>query len=1562
MDALNPAAAHKRLGDGYYEQKLVNEQVARLTGYRRLDGYGSDEEQFKALMEAGITFARGQQLTPGIALSPEQVARLTADIVWLETQTLTLIDGSTVDVLAPKVYLTVKPGDINAHGGLISAGKLAMDGAGSIVNSGTLAGRKIVDLAATDITNSGVVQGGKVRLRGQDVNIEGGTVSADTLLAVEADRIRVASTTATGGDERNGQTQIDRVAGLYVNNTSDGLLSLKASESIDFAAADLRNEAAGGQTQIISDGRINIGTAKLSSHGKQGELGGKNHRHVSQTSEAGSIIGAKGGILISAKDDLTVRQSSIGSDEGRVTLSGRNVDIGEGRQTLDLSESVYSKSRGFASKKTSLDRYRSRHDEAVGSSIEGREVVIRAGQDVNVRGSHVVSDGRTVLKAGNDVNITAAENTYADHEFHERKRLGLSGGFKDGVLSVGAGKQQRSIDADVRKTTAALTGITALSGDTVISAGNRLRSEGASVSAARDILLQGKQVVLDAAYNAESETVHTQSKESGVRAGINLKAAEVRQLQKLAEGAKNAASESGAQNRLRAWDQGQLSSAAEPFMPAVNFSAGRSRSQSQDKLHTLTPVGSRVNAGGNVVIKATEGDVNIIGSQVYGAQNTRIDAFGDVGITEATGNIGRSAQGSSKTSGLMNGGSSFSLFAGNKTERSGEQSGRSSSVGSVVGSGSGDTVIRAGKTYTQSGSQLLADGNISVDAQKIDIRAAQSPYHSDFYSSQTQKGITAGFSSPVTDAVGSVQKLADSRAQVGQSSNGRTNAMAAANTGRQAYQAAQSIGKAADGKGAGINVNITYGEQRNESGSHIRGTESGASTVAAGGVVRLNAAGAGKDSDLTVIGSDVAGKGGTVLLAENNVNLLAAEQTHSERSSNSQRGWNAGVALDFSNGVSVGFTGGGNYGKGYGNGDEQTYRTTRIGDANSRTVIQSGGDTTLKGAQVKGRGVALSAENLRIESLQDSAAYDSRQFQGSGQITVGYGFSGSADYSQSKINAGHRSVNQQSGIFAGDGGFQVDVRNHTDLKGGIITSTETAEQNGRNRFQTATLSRSDIQNHSRFEGESFGLGVSGGMSGEALGQEQNGRLKNAADKDGMGSATGYGRDGDNRSSVTRSGIGTRNIVIGNDTDGTQAASVYTATRTETAEQNSGRLNNAFDREKVQSELDLQRSVSQDFGRNVSQIKGEINRKAEGYLKRAKIAEAEAVTAWQNGNMAAYRQAVQSADENRRRAGNWQKGGVALAAVATGLSAPTDSALGITAATAGPAAAYQIGQYFKGVAAQNSDGRLTGAQETARAVAHGVIAAAAAAAGDNNALTAAISAGGAEAAAPYVSQWLYGEKDGSKLTAEQKQTVSSILSLGGAAVGVTGGSTADTVAGGQAAQTAVENNFSLSDLGISQTAQNNLQQIAHQQVQQFVVNSNSSTTDKSKLFELLKAYNANAAITAEITAALGLGANLSVTINKDKSIVITTALTAGAGFEAFAGLSASNEARKDGAFAEVCSTIGGGIVLGGCAGAHLARNEPLVLTGKVGGGASAIANANIGYQWTINAPKSQGSKK
>ncbi|KCX95226.1 VENN motif pre-toxin domain-containing protein [Acinetobacter nosocomialis] len=73
------------------------------------------------------------------------------------------------------------------------------------------------------------------------------------------------------------------------------------------------------------------------------------------------------------------------------------------------------------------------------------------------------------------------------------------------------------------------------------------------------------------------------------------------------------------------------------------------------------------------------------------------------------------------------------------------------------------------------------------------------------------------------------------------------------------------------------------------------------------------------------------------------------------------------------------------------------------------------------------------------------------------------------------------------------------------------------------------------------------------------------------------------------------------------------------------------------------------------------------------------------------------------------------------------------------------------------------------------------------------MTAGLSAGGAEAAAPILSSFLYG-KDAKDLTADQKSTISSIVGLAGSAVGATTGDISSTVQSGQVAQNAVENNI------------------------------------------------------------------------------------------------------------------------------------------------------------------------
>ncbi|WP_233572105.1 hypothetical protein [Neisseria weixii] len=94
----------------------------------------------------------------------------------------------------------------------------------------------------------------------------------------------------------------------------------------------------------------------------------------------------------------------------------------------------------------------------------------------------------------------------------------------------------------------------------------------------------------------------------------------------------------------------------------------------------------------------------------------------------------------------------------------------------------------------------------------------------------------------------------------------------------------------------------------------------------------------------------------------------------------------------------------------------------------------------------------------------------------------------------------------------------------------------------------------------------------------------------------------------------------------------------------------------------------------------------------------------------------------------------------------------------------------------------------------------------------------------------------------------------------------------------------------------------------------------------------------------------------------KSVTITAAGTAEYGVEGFVGVSASNKSRLDGFFSEVCSSGGGAVVVGVCAGANLERNQPLIVTGKVGTRAGAFAGANVGYQWTVNLPESKDDHK
>ena len=128
----DPEKVGKRLGDGYFEQQFVLQQIGTLTGKKYLGDYGSDMEQFAALMNAGAVVAEAMDLKVGVALTAEQMASLTTDIVWLVEE---VVNGQKV--LVPEVFLAqVRSEDLRPDGALIVGGEVELYSKQDIKNMG----------------------------------------------------------------------------------------------------------------------------------------------------------------------------------------------------------------------------------------------------------------------------------------------------------------------------------------------------------------------------------------------------------------------------------------------------------------------------------------------------------------------------------------------------------------------------------------------------------------------------------------------------------------------------------------------------------------------------------------------------------------------------------------------------------------------------------------------------------------------------------------------------------------------------------------------------------------------------------------------------------------------------------------------------------------------------------------------------------------------------------------------------------------------------------------------------------------------------------------------------------------------------------------------------------------------------------------------------------------------------------------------------------------------------------------------------------------------------------
>ncbi|HGF1758623.1 TPA: hemagglutinin repeat-containing protein, partial [Escherichia coli] len=936
----------------------------------------------------------------------------------------------------------------------------------------------------------------------------------------------------------------------------------------------------------------------------------------------------------------------------------------------------------------------------------------------SVAGVYVQNDqGRLVLQAGRDMNLTAATvvNQGKDSltQLSAGRDMTLSTVTTSAQDNITWDKNNRLSQGVTQSTGSTLAG----NGDVTLTAGRDMTSQAASLSAQKGLaLMAGHDVTLTGAQNTSSlDEYHKVTGSSGM--------------------------------------------------------LSKTTTTTHDVTDRRTMTGSELN--GDTVSIGAGHNLNVTGSSVAGDNSVSLAAGNNLSIGTLTESNRETHLKQEKKSGLMSsGGVGFSV--GSQSLKVTDTATDTTQKGSTVGSVHGDVSLQAGNRLTVNSSDLIAGRDMALSGKEVSITAATDQHVQTHTVEQKTSGLTLALSGTAGSALNTTVETVQAAKSAGNSRLEALQGVKAALSGAQAVQA----GRLADAQGADagnnntVGISLSYGSQSSKSEQQSEQTVAKGSTLTAGNNLSIQATGSGVkgvDGDLTIQGSQIKAGNNILLQANRDVNLVSAENTSKLEGKNTSSGGSVGVGVGVgSGGWGISVSASANQGKGSEKGNGTTHTETTV-DAGNRLTIISGRDTTLTGAQAGGETVKVDAgRHLTLTSEQDSDRYDSKQQNASagGSFTFG-SMSGSAsvNLSRDKMHSNYDSVQEQTGIFAGRGGFDVTTGQHTQLNGAVIASTATADKN---RLDTGTLGFSDIENRADYkvEHQSVGISTGGSIGGRFVGNMANNLL------------VGANHEG-HADSTTQSAVSAGNITIRD----TQSQKQDVADLNRDAAHANQTLSPIFDREKEQQRLQQAQLTGEignqvaDIARTEGQIAGEKAKRDPAALNQAR-AELEAA-----GKPFTEQDVAQRAYNNGMAASGFGTGGKYQQAIQAATAAVQGLAGGnLSAALAGSAVPY-IAEIIK----------QTTPDGAGRVAAHAVVNAALSLAQGKNALAGAAGAATGEVVGMIATQ-MYG-KPVSELSETEKQTVSTLATVAaGLAGGLVGDSGASAVAGAQSGKTTVENNF------------------------------------------------------------------------------------------------------------------------------------------------------------------------
>ena len=484
-----PENIEKRLGDGLYEQTLVRQQIVSGTGYRFLDGYTDDESQFKALMDAGITYAKQHGIVPGVALTAEEAASLTSDMIWL-VKDVVMVEGKPVEVIYPKVYLKQSNGlQLYTDGTLISANTLVMNAKESIRNEGVIQGKTVVLASNQDIINSGHINADKVGLQSDTtIHQQGQIVGRDAVELQAKEDITFNNST----EHLKNQDVLHKTAGIAVTGDT-GVMIVSAGNDVNLGGATIEALGKEGAITITAGRDINSTTDTLTAK-KDMTQDGDNYLRTYRQTELGTTIEAGGNVSVGAQNDIKARNLTVSSDSGAVKVIGEHdVSIENGYSESKDAFALKYKEKGLLNKKETKIKTNDESKNALMSTVSGHTVVVGANNDVTLTSSNVVSTAGTSLLAGHDVITDAA----AEHTLSTASKDVKKSGIMGAGMGIMIGKKQSKDNYYIDETTHKATTLGSTDGEVTVQAGDTVHLTTTDIIADKGIRLSGQDIVLD---------------------------------------------------------------------------------------------------------------------------------------------------------------------------------------------------------------------------------------------------------------------------------------------------------------------------------------------------------------------------------------------------------------------------------------------------------------------------------------------------------------------------------------------------------------------------------------------------------------------------------------------------------------------------------------------------------------------------------------------------------------------------------------------------------------------------------------------------------------------------------------------------------------------------------------------------------------------------------------------------------------------------------------------------------------------------------------------------------